>query len=62
VDVKRRQALEHALECMEAAYGHLIEKNRQLGRISNAKRLEVELKRAERILICSFRFMESHDA
>ena len=62
MDVKRQQDVYHALECMQAAYGSLIERYRQKGRMSDARRLEGELKRAEDMVIRAFKNMEPDDA
>ena len=62
MDVKRQQDVYHALECMQAAYGSLIERYRRMGRFSDVRRLENEMKRAEDMVIRAFRNMEPDDA
>jgi len=41
----------HELECMQAAYGRLIERARQAGEMFNVKRLKNELRVAEREIL-----------
>jgi hypothetical protein len=62
VDVDKKKDLGHALECMQAAYGGLIERYRRMGRSSDVRRLEAEMKRAERMVITAFWNMEPDDA
>ena len=62
MDVEKQKAMEHGLECMQAAYGALIERYRRMGRSSDARRLQAELKRAEHIVITAFLDMERDDA
>jgi hypothetical protein len=62
VDVDKEKDLGHALECMQAAYGGLIERYRRMGRESDVRRLKGELRRAEDMVIRAFRNMEPDDA
>ena len=62
MDVGKQKDLAHALECMQAAYGSLIERYRRMGRSSDVRRLEAEMKRAERMVITAFWSMEGGDA
>ena len=62
MDVDKQKDLGHALECMQAAYGGLIERYRRMGRFSDVRRLENEMKRAEDMVIRAFRNMEPDDA
>jgi hypothetical protein len=54
VDVEKQKAMEHELECMRAAYGCLIERSRQVGKIFHAKRLKNELRVAELEIMRAF--------
>ena len=62
MDVDKEKDLGHALECMQAAYGGLIERYRRMGRESDVRRLKGELRRAEDMVIRAFRNMEPDDA
>ena len=62
MDVDKLKDLAHALECMQAAYGSLIERYRRMGRSSDVRRLEAEMKRAERMVRTAFWNMEEGDA
>ena len=62
MDVDKLKDLAHALECMQAAYGSLIERYRRMGRSSDVRRLESEMKRAERMVRTAFWNMEEGDA
>jgi hypothetical protein len=62
MDVGKQKDLAHALECMQAAYGSLIERYRRMGRSSDVRRLEAEMKRAEHMVITAFWNMEPDDA
>ena len=51
MDVEKQKAMAHELECMQAAYGRLIERARQAGEMFNVKRLKNELRVAEREIL-----------
>jgi hypothetical protein len=55
VDVDAQKAMAHELECMRAAYGALIERARQAGKMFNVRRLEAELRSAEREILAAFK-------
>jgi len=55
VDVEKQKTMAHELECMQAAYGRLIERARQAGKMFNVKRLENELRVAEREILAAFK-------